>query len=208
MKKHESTPAESVAVSVKLEKIRGPIPKMRRSPLMGRITAKERKALRRTCYHEGGHYIALRSFGVHGIVEIRPNNGEGDKKVFGCVQILGRLTPWQLSVMCWAGPLAEAFFEDREKDPWQAIVPGGDPVYLLRDPDWLEGDGKYSAWDYASDIDRQGIMGHPREHRTFLAAARVLIKWIKNVEYFIARLYRMTPAAELRPARIGKRSQS
>ena len=204
----KTTPAGSVATSAKLEKIRGPIPKMRRSPLMGRITAKERKALRRTCYHEAGHYIALRSFGVHGIVEIRPNNGEGDKKVFGSVQILGRLTPWQKSVVCWAGPLAEAFFVDREADPWQALVPGGDPVYLLRDPDWLEGDGKFLAWgDYASDIDRQGIKGHPRDHRTFLAAARLLIKWINSVEHFIARLYRMTPAAELRPARIGKRSQ-
>ena len=183
-----NTPAGSVPASAKLEKVKGRIPKMRRVPGRARLTPMMRFSLRRASYHEAGHYIALRSFGVHGMAHVLPTGRRGQRAFTGWVEPLSPLPPRADAVVSWAGPLAECLFHERDKDPRQ----------LLRDPQWLDY-GYFAAWFRASDSDRRGIKRHPRDRRTFLAAARVLLKWLDNLKFSAWLFYGWAHTAEERP---------
>ncbi len=188
MKKHESTPAGPVAVSVKLEKVKGPIPKMRRVPGRARLTPETRKALRRVSYHESGHLVALLSFGRFGLAQVRPTGLRGWRAFTGWVSMENTLTAWQAAVMGWAGPLAETVFDERGKDPRK----------LLGSRRWLR-DHHFPTRFRVSETDLHHINRYSNQKRTFLAAARVLHKWLDNVELHAWLFYAWAHTAEERP---------
>lgn len=134
-----------------------------------------RRDLELVCYHEAGHHLAARHFGIHAAIRITPTGKpptREEKAFSGQVVLYGPTTKFRMAVICWAGPLAEAAI--KEPNPRECVA---DADWVWQQQDWIA-DG-----EEMSETDRAGMFGHPQVNRAARLAAKILARRFDDLEF-------------------------
>lgn len=131
--------------------------------------------LQSVCYHEAGHHLAARHFGIPSGIRITPTGKPPtleEKAYTGQVALYGPATKFRMAVISWAGPLAEA--ASTESNPRECLA---DSWWLLFLRDWIADGEEMSA------TDRAGMFGHPQVNRAAKLAAKILATQFDDLEF-------------------------